>query len=107
MDSRLQASVRAGDELGRTFDSADLVQVFQASQFEDSIIANSTWETGDWTGDGEFDSSDLVFAFQMGGYQDAAAVHAVPEPNAFSCVGIIFVLLCCRHSVWRSRSCCN
>ncbi|MCA9200162.1 MAG: hypothetical protein KDA87_21635, partial [Planctomycetales bacterium] len=98
----------AGDaNLDGTFDSADLVQVFQASQFEDSIIANSTWETGDWTGDGEFDSSDLVYAFQMGGYQDAAAVRAVPEPNAYSCVGIILVLLCCRHSAWRSRSSCN
>lgn len=51
------------------FDSTDLVQVFAAGQFEDTIFGNSTWATGDWNGDGEFDTSDLVLAFQGGNYQ--------------------------------------
>ena len=58
------------------FDSADLVQVFQAGQYEDMFTGNSSWETGDWNGDGEFDSSDLVVAFQSGTYSSAAvAAH--------------------------------
>ncbi len=50
------------------FDSADLITIFQAGQFEDSIAGNSTWSQGDWDGNGDFTTSDLVFAFQMGGY---------------------------------------
>jgi hypothetical protein len=52
------------------FDSTDLVQVFQAGQYEDGVLGNSTWSSGDWNGDGEFDSQDLVFAFQAGSYQE-------------------------------------
>jgi hypothetical protein len=55
--------------LDREFDSADLIQIFQAGEFEDAMRANSTWAEGDWTGDGEFDSADLVFAFQVGDYR--------------------------------------
>jgi hypothetical protein len=50
------------------FDSADLVSVFQAGEYEDGLPGNSTFEEGDWNGDGEFDSSDLVFVFQLGNY---------------------------------------
>ncbi|MEZ6117800.1 MAG: Ig-like domain-containing protein [Pirellulaceae bacterium] len=50
------------------FDSADLIQIFQFGHYEDSIIGNSTWDSGDWNGDGEFDSADLVAAFQAGTY---------------------------------------
>ena len=50
------------------FDSADLIQIFQFGQYEDSVIGNSTWNSGDWNGDGEFDSADLVAAFQAGTY---------------------------------------
>ncbi|MFC1758541.1 dockerin type I domain-containing protein [Planctomycetota bacterium] len=35
---------------------------------EDDTANNSSWETGDWNGDGEFDTSDFVFAFQTGMY---------------------------------------
>jgi hypothetical protein len=35
---------------------------------EDLLANNSSWEDGDWNGDGEFDSSDLVFAFANGSY---------------------------------------
>ncbi len=51
------------------FDSADLIAVFQAGEYEDAIADNSTFAEGDWNGDGEFDSSDLVMAFQAGTYQ--------------------------------------
>jgi hypothetical protein len=47
----------------------DLITVFRAGQFEDRVPGNSTWETGDWDGDGDFTTSDLIAAFQQGGYQ--------------------------------------
>jgi len=50
-----------------TFDSSDLVKVFQAGKYENDI-ALATFEEGDWNGDGMFDSSDLVSAFQAGTY---------------------------------------
>ena len=60
----------AGDaDLDGTFDSVDLVKIFQAGQYDDGLAGNSTWATGDWNCDGEFDSGDLVAAFQAGGYQ--------------------------------------
>lgn len=65
------------------FDSSDLVQVFQAGEYEDSLDKNSSWSTGDWDADGEFSTSDLVIAFQDGGYEHGtrAATQAVPEPR--------------------------
>ena len=54
------------------FDSADLVQVFQAAEYEDDTPGNSVWEEGDWNGDGDFTTSDLVVAFQTGGYVAAS-----------------------------------
>ncbi|MCA9215413.1 MAG: tandem-95 repeat protein, partial [Planctomycetales bacterium] len=36
------------------FDSGDLVLVMQAGEYEDGIPNNSTWEEGDWNGDGDF-----------------------------------------------------
>ncbi|MCA9213377.1 MAG: CotH kinase family protein, partial [Planctomycetales bacterium] len=45
------------------FNSQDLVQIFQAAEYEDDVPGNSTWEEGDWDGDGDFTTSDLVFAF--------------------------------------------
>jgi hypothetical protein len=50
------------------FNSTDLIQIFQAGEYEDGVLANSTWSTGDWNGDQEFDSGDLVKAFQAGAY---------------------------------------
>lgn len=69
--------------LDGAFDSGDLVQIFSAGEYEDGIVGNSTWSTGDWTGDGEFDSADLVAAFQAGGYEQGplAAANVVPEPT--------------------------
>ena len=66
IESILNTSV--GDaNLDGIFDSADLVKIFQAGEYEDRK-GNSGWATGDWNGDGEFDSSDLVIAFQKGHY---------------------------------------
>jgi len=54
------------------FDSADLVTVFQAGEYEDVQNGNSTFEEGDWNGDGDFNSSDLVYVFQLANYVAAS-----------------------------------
>lgn len=53
------------------FDSADLVAIFQAGEYEDAARDNSTFDDGDWNGDGEFDSADLLLAFQLGHFVSA------------------------------------
>ena len=50
------------------FDTRDLVDVFSAAEFEDSIDGNSTWSEGDWNCDGDATTRDLVLAFQSGSY---------------------------------------
>ncbi|MCP4192926.1 MAG: tandem-95 repeat protein [Planctomycetaceae bacterium] len=54
------------------FDSGDLVAVFRAGEYEDSVLGNSSYAEGDWNADGDFDSGDLVFAFQNGNYVSGA-----------------------------------
>jgi hypothetical protein len=54
------------------FNSADVVQVFQAGEYEDGIAGNSVWSEGDWNCDSEFDTADLMAAFQDGGYVPSA-----------------------------------
>lgn len=68
------------------FNSSDLVEIFQAGQYEDDTDGNSTWATGDWNGDGDFDSGDLVTAFQAGGFESGPrpAPAAVPEPSSIA-----------------------
>lgn len=61
------------------FDSADLVQVFQAAEYEDATEDNSTWAEGDWDGDRDFTTSDFVAAFQAGSYVAAATSTSQPE----------------------------
>ena len=56
------------------FDSSDLVHVFQAGEYEDDLVGNSSWAEGDWNGDGDFDSADLVEAFQEGRYSQVAVL---------------------------------
>ncbi len=58
--------------LDGVFDSNDLVLLFQAAEFEDTAVGNSTWADGDWDGDGDFTSNDLVLAFQSTRYALAA-----------------------------------
>ena len=80
------------------FNSGDLVEVFQANNYEDQLRLNSGWATGDWNADGEFTSSDLVAAFQDGGYERGPRVNviAVPEPTSLLTliVGSAALLLC-------------
>jgi hypothetical protein len=58
--------------LDGVFNSADLIRIFQAGEFEDTINDNSKWSSGDWNCDGEFDTGDLVKAFTAGKYVAAA-----------------------------------
>jgi uncharacterized membrane protein len=63
------------------FNSADLVQVFQAGLYETGQPA--LWEHGDWNGDGQFGTSDVVTAFQDVGYEQGPRAAAVPEPSSW------------------------
>jgi uncharacterized membrane protein len=65
------------------FNSADIVAVFIAGQYEDDVALNSNWSQGAWNGEGEFDSSDFVLAFQGDGFERGPrAANAVPEPSS-------------------------
>ena len=77
------------------FNSADLVEVFQAGKYELGLDAG--WVEGDWTGDGRFDSSDMVSAFQDGGYELGARTVATAVPEPTSCVLVLIgALAICR-----------
>jgi hypothetical protein len=76
----LIGTVYGDANVNHVFNTGDLVRVFQAGQYEDNVANNSTWQTGDWDGNGEFDSADIVLAFQTGGFRPAAAV-AVGKPD--------------------------
>ena len=76
------------------FNSRDLVLIFQAGEFEDEVIGNSTWATGDWDGNGDFNSGDFVVAFQAGGYEAGQRTAlAVPEPGMVATVLFFLSLL--------------
>jgi hypothetical protein len=80
-----------------------LTLVFQAGHYEDGVPRNSTWLSGDWSGDQEFDSGDLVLAFKSNGYEQGprAATATVPEPSA----GLLFVVgLITRLMLFRTQS---
>ncbi|MCA9216442.1 MAG: pentapeptide repeat-containing protein, partial [Planctomycetales bacterium] len=89
-DDRLQwvrdvANTSAGDaNLDGSFDSSDLVQLFQRNRYEVfDRRGKSDWSEGDFDGDRQFTSSDLVLAFRSGRYeQTEGATHAVPEPGS-------------------------
>lgn len=66
------------------FNSSDLINVFQAGQYEDSIEGNSTWSTGDWNADGDFSTTDLIVAFQDGGYEQGPRLVATLVPETTS-----------------------
>jgi uncharacterized membrane protein len=79
------------------FDSHDLVQAFQAGEYEDPIVNNSLWASGDWNADGDFTTADLVLAFQDGGYEQGhrPATTAVPEPSEMAWLlgGLVIISL--------------
>lgn len=78
--SELKQTWMGDTNLDGEFNSADLVQVFQAGLYEQDVDA--TWAEGDWSSDHRFGSADLVLAFQDGGFElgPKPAVAAVPEP---------------------------
>jgi hypothetical protein len=81
--------------LDGNFDSGDLVLVFTSGEYEDDLVANSTWTTGDWDGDAEFSTADLVLAFQDGGFELGSRndMTFVPEPTGVGLFTIALVLL--------------
>ncbi len=82
-------------DLDHSFDVDDLMAAFTAGEYEDGMLRNSTWGTGDWTGDREFMTDDLVAALQAGGYTERAAPAAplVPEPSTAALAAWISLLL--------------
>ena len=82
-------------DLDGEFSSSDLVSVFQSREYEDDLLLNSTWSTGDWNGDGEFGSGDLVIAFQDRGFEQGPrrGTIAVPEPSCILIIMSAFVIL--------------
>lgn len=81
-DSSMANTFYGDANLDGEFNSTDLIEVFQAGEYEDNLPLNSNWATGDWNGDGEFDSSDFIVAFQDSGFERGPrlAVTTVPEP---------------------------
>lgn len=74
-------SVFGDANLDGRFSSGDLVSVWQAGEYSDEWIGNSTWGTGDWNGDGEFTENDFIVALTRGNYEGTdAATAVVPEP---------------------------
>ena len=64
--------------LDGTFNSKDLIKIFQIGEYEDGVDGNSTWADGDWNCDGDFDSSDLIVAFVAGAYSaDAVPLQGI------------------------------
>lgn len=85
------ARTYTGDaNLDGQFSSEDLVAVFVSGEYEDRVVGNSTWSSGDWTGDGEFDSQDFIEAFRQGGYNAGPrrVVPSVPEPGAYWAIAV-------------------
>ncbi|MCA9152365.1 MAG: thioredoxin domain-containing protein [Planctomycetales bacterium] len=75
LESREMMAFAGDANFDGVFDSADLVQVFQAGKFETEQAAE--WSEGDWDHNGFFNTSDLVAAFQLGRYGQPA------QPNTF------------------------
>jgi hypothetical protein len=89
-------------DLNGEFGTGDLVAVFEAGEYEDAVLMNSTWMTGDWNGDAEFGTGDLVAAFEDGGFElgPRGDTQRVPEPTTGFLSGVILLLL----SVGRRRN---
>ncbi len=72
------------------FNSADLVAVFVAGQYEDLIPGNSRWESGDWDDDGDFTSADLVLALALGSYVPDSVAQRQPDLQRVQTVESLF-----------------
>ena len=93
---RFYARTYVGDaNLDGEFNTTDLVQIFAEGKYEDGVVGDATWGSGDWDGDSEFTTSDLVLAFQDGGYEQGphTAAGAVPEPTSLTMLTLVLPLL--------------
>jgi hypothetical protein len=68
--------------LNGVFNTGDLVHVFQAGEYDDGIVGNSLWDTGDWDGDLEFASGDLVVALSTGAFMGNPRLPPHPGPKS-------------------------
>ena len=77
------------------FNTDDFTSIFQFAQYEDAIEGNSTWERGDWDGNGDFETGDLVRAFQDGGFELGPRLDPrtamVPEPFGVPIVALAWL----------------
>ncbi|MEZ6117169.1 MAG: hypothetical protein R3C28_11425 [Pirellulaceae bacterium] len=80
------------------FNAADLVDVFQLSNFEAGEELTLDWSMGDFNGDRQFSTRDLVMAFVAGGYHgNSPTVQSVPEPGVLSLLMPAFIIVACLH----------
>jgi hypothetical protein len=79
--SRILGTALGDANLDGVFDTSDLVEIFQAGQYEDDRPVNSSWHSGDWNGDHDFDSGDLIVAFQHGAYEQTLAPRITSQPS--------------------------
>ena len=89
---RLKRTYFGDVDLDGIFDSSDLITALVAGEYEDNLLANSTWTEGDWDGNREFESTDLVVAFRDGGYE-LGPRHAETVPEPASCLILMFGVL--------------
>jgi hypothetical protein len=80
-------------DLDGEFNSANLINVLAAGQYEDGEDSNSGWLSGDWDGDGDFTFSDLIDALADGGYEAGPRAAAVPEPTPISFLAVATVVI--------------
>jgi hypothetical protein len=61
------------------------VTVVVVGEYEDHLLGNSTWSSGDWNGDGDFTTSDMVLTFVDGGYEQGSRPEGpvAPEPGGW------------------------
>ena len=113
LDLTYWVEVLANTYLGDTnldgeFNSQDLIAVFQAGEYEDDLIGNSSWGSGDFNADREFDTTDMLGVFQSGGFGKGPRITAllVPEPSTpyASLGGTLAVIASIRSLVRRDRS---
>ncbi len=77
--------------------------VFANSEYNDELMNNSHWESGDRNGDGDFGTGDLIAAFRDGGCERGthAARAQVPESRALVLVSTGCFLVACRSRYLR------